>query len=473
MKIFSPERLVVVLVFLAALVCFTGCRKPTDEEAIRETLDDFNKAYASKDIDRLFEFFSKNYVTRMEAEHPGGFEKSKGVLQQTVFAPYKTIGVTSDITSIERVAAGYLVNELVTMKGTDAESQVHVIVQNQRRAITFVKYDDKWEIEQLAGIHLPGVYDSLTPNYPEAGRPGLIYITHISMSFVSVIDPTTNTLIGKIPCGNGSDDIAFAYKANTGYIASANANTVTVFDRTSNAIILEIPVGYFPMALLATPDERYILVSHQSGDGIWVLEEKSRRVVAKLPGLIGSLYLLPGDQMIYQPQIITPYVAVIDPAKNFSVAAKIEVGGRPLALAFTPDGHYAYVTNFDLNEVEKIDTRTRLVVKRIGGIKNPRGIAIAPDGKYAYVTNVLTGTVTIINLVKDTPGDTLDVGTMPTTVTASPGNASAYVCAQAGSVVSVIDLKTRVVVRSIDVADNPINIIVDGGPPAAVSSGRR
>jgi DNA-binding beta-propeller fold protein YncE len=48
-------------------------------------------------------------------------------------------------------------------------------------------------------------------------------------------------------------------------------------------------------------------------------------------------------------------VSVIDTASN-TVTATIPVGRRPAAVAISPDGHHAYVTNTDSSSVSVIDT---------------------------------------------------------------------------------------------------------------------
>jgi YVTN family beta-propeller protein len=56
-------------------------------------------------------------------------------------------------------------------------------------------------------------------------------------------------------------------------------------------------------------------------------------------------------------------VSVIDTATN-TVVATIPVGNDPFAVAVTPDGKHAYVTNSDPNTVTVIDTATNKVWPR-------------------------------------------------------------------------------------------------------------
>jgi YVTN family beta-propeller protein len=83
-------------------------------------------------------------------------------------------------------------------------------------------------------------------------------------------------------------------------------------------------------------------------------------------------------------------VAVINTATN-SVVAVVPVQVQPLAVAITPDGAFAYVTNsgwiFGCDSVSVIDTVTNAVVATVPVGRFPIGVAITPDRAFAYVVN--------------------------------------------------------------------------------------
>jgi YVTN family beta-propeller protein len=56
------------------------------------------------------------------------------------------------------------------------------------------------------------------------------------------------------------------------------------------------------------------------------------------------------------------------------------------AIAFTPDGKFAYVVNRLTRVVLVLDTITKTVVGRVIGTGDTDGIAVAADGKRAYAT---------------------------------------------------------------------------------------
>src|SRR2546425_13083054 len=88
------------------------------------------------------------------------------------------------------------------------------------------------------------------------------------------------------------------------------------------------------------------------------------------------------------------------------VVAVIPVQIQPLAVAITPNGAFAYVTNsgwiFGSNSVSVIDTASNTVVATIPVGSFPVGVAITPSGAFAYVANYNANTVSVINTVTNT-----------------------------------------------------------------------
>ena len=69
----------------------------------------------------------------------------------------------------------------------------------------------------------------------------------------------------------------------------------------------------------------------------------------------------------------------------------------PFAIAITPDGTRAYITNFGSNNfspygttVSVLDLKRNGIVSTIGLGIQPAGVAITPNGLFAYVTNYNT-----------------------------------------------------------------------------------
>ena len=114
--------------------------------------------------------------------------------------------------------------------------------------------------------------------------------------------------------------------------------------------------------------------------------------------------------------------------------APLGVGTYPDAIAVTPDGKRAYVTNYTSNSVTPLDLVTGKVLPSIplGSTAGPAGIAITPEGKTAYVTDAgaagtLGDTITPIDLATDKTLPPITVGPGPQGIAITPDGRHAYV----------------------------------------------
>lgn len=124
-------------------------------------------------------------------------------------------------------------------------------------------------------------------------------------------------------------------------------------------------------------------------------------------------------------------------------------GVQPQDVAFTPDGNTAYVVDPGSNAVSVIcvaacpggiapNTQTT-TVSGFSGV-SPRAVAITPDGKIAYVTNSTSNTVSVIDVIHNTEIGTVAsfTGLSPQGVAFTPDGNTAYVADAGSNAVSVI-----------------------------------
>jgi YVTN family beta-propeller protein len=133
-------------------------------------------------------------------------------------------------------------------------------------------------------------------------------------------------------------------------------------------------------------------------------------------------------------------VSVIDTATNTNLGIDIGVGAAPSAIAITPDGARAYVTNFfNDDDVSVIDTATNTNLGADVGVgAAPIAIAITPDGARAYVANAGDNDVSVIDTATNTNlGIDIGVGGSPFGIAitpAQPPDAAFEIASQAASI---------------------------------------
>jgi DNA-binding beta-propeller fold protein YncE len=116
----------------------------------------------------------------------------------------------------------------------------------------------------------------------------------------------------------------------------------------------------------------------------------------------------------------------------------------PNGIAITPDGAFAYVTNFipGAASIAKIDLATRTIVTIFparGAF--PQNVFITPDGAQLYVTYPFGAVVSIIDLLTNTEAFALSVDT-PRGIAFNSQGTKAYIASAGGSTGTVIELNT-------------------------------
>lgn len=203
---------------------------------------------------------------------------------------------------------------------------------------------------------------------------------------VRVVNLNTNTIVGSpITVGLApaslaiTPDGAFVYVIN--YVdGNTGTGTISIIRTSDNTVVGTIPGFSGPFAIAITPNGYYAYITN-----------------------FGSNNFSP----------IGTTVSVLNLQSN-SVTATIQVGTQPAGIAINPNGLFAYVTNYNTlylgpnftdltagqGTVNVIDIATNKVIFPIVVVgESPANIAISPDGIYAYVSNYTSNTVSVINIL--------------------------------------------------------------------------
>jgi len=201
---------------------------------------------------------------------------------------------------------------------------------------------------------------------------------------ISTIDLNNNTITGQINVGLAPSALAISPHGEFVYVTNyvdgnPGTGTMSVVD-TMTGMVVDTITGFFgPFAVAVTPDGNHAYVTNFGSNNF---------------SPIGST------------------VSVVD-LNSHMIVGTVDVGLQPSGIAITPDGRFAYVSNYNTlyagpnftdltpgqGTVNIIDTATNTVVPPTIAVgQSPDAITISPDGLYAYVTNFTSGTVSVIAL---------------------------------------------------------------------------
>jgi YVTN family beta-propeller protein len=316
-----------------------------------------------------------------------------------------------------------------------------------------------------------------------------VYTADQDSNTVSVIDPSTDTVLGTIPFGaprmdvdadvlgamyDGEIDVhGLGFSRDGRYldVIDVTTNAAHVIDTASNKVVHTIYLGRAPHEGFFSPD----------GNQLWVAVRGQH------------------------------YVAVIDWRRD-QVIDRIQTEDGPSKVVFSPDGRLAYVNHLRALVLDVIDVASHRIVSRVpipssaGGSSDE---AISPDGKEVWlgmpsngwaiaVLNVRTSrveavlntgprtnhpnfvTVGGVNYAYLTVGDLNQTlvyrrspnggpptlvkrihnhGDGPHGIWPSPDNTRMYVALQYSDAVDVIDTRTMNVIRTLHIGQSPMALV--------------
>lgn len=202
---------------------------------------------------------------------------------------------------------------------------------------------------------------------------------------VRVVDLKTDQIVGA-PITVGLAPAALAITPNGKYVYVINyvdgnqgTGTISIIDTRTDLVVGTITGFSGPFAIAITPNGKYAVVTNFGSNN-------------------------------FDP--IGTTVSIVR-LKDNKLVANVEAGIQPSGLAITPDSRFAYITNYNtlyaganftkltpgegtVNIID-IEKKTLLPPTIVVG-QSPHGVAISPNGKYAYTSNYTANTLTVIAL---------------------------------------------------------------------------
>ena len=168
----------------------------------------------------------------------------------------------------------------------------------------------------------------------------MIYVSNhgddLGNDTVSVIDTTTNKVVGSIRVGDEPLDIAYDDPVNKRmYVTNSGDNTVSVIDTTTNKVVGSVRVGDEPLDIAYDPVNKRMYVTNSGDDTVSVIDTTTNKVVGSFTFGVGvgvgpfDIAYDPVNKKMYVTNIGDNTVSVIDTTTNTIVGNPITVGNGP------------------------------------------------------------------------------------------------------------------------------------------------
>lgn len=243
---------------------------------------------------------------------------------------------------------------------------------------------------------------------------------------VIVIDPRKDTIIKRIPIGEGQHlaHVVLSPDSQTAYAVAQETNKLYPIDTQTFLLkrAIDLPAGSGPHGLRISPDGQTAYVALLDGQGLGIVDLTTGDVeVRSLEGIAVQTAVTPDGKYVLASIYDARSVALYDTnLKTVSYITLPESSQGPLQLYPTSDSRFVYVADQGVlynrpanNKLYKLDVTAKTIVDTIVVGKAPHGVVVSEDNQRVYVTNLEGDTVSVIDAATKQEITQIPVGSKP------------------------------------------------------------
>ena len=315
-----------------------------------------------------------------------------------------------------------------------------------------------------------------------------VYAADQTSNTVSVIDPSSNKLLGVIRLGDPVPGALSAlYKGQLlvhglGYspdsktlaVVSVGSNSVTLIDTATNKVKGVIYVGRSPHEAFFTPNGRELWVTVRGEDYVSVIDPIRMREIRRirLANGPGMTMFGPDGRYAFVCSSFTPELAVIDTASRLIIKRLPQTSPFCPNIAVSPENDEVWITLKDVGKVQVFRAKPpfeQIALLNTGPITNHVNFVNNRNGKFAYVTIGGTNEVQAYRRgAKPELVATIPVGDLPHGIWPSGDGTRVYVALENGEHAVAIDTLSNKVIANIPIGQTTQALVY---VPGAVPNG--
>jgi len=313
-----------------------------------------------------------------------------------------------------------------------------------------------------------------------------VYAADQTSNTVSVIDPSTNKLVGVIRLGDPAPGslsplykgqllvhgLGYSPDSKTVAVVSVGSNSITLIDTATNRVKGTVYVGRSPHEAFFTPDGSELWVTVRGEDYVSVIDpiqmKETRRIeIANGPGMTA---FGPDGRYAFVCSSFTPELAVIDVASHQILKRLPQASPFCPNIAVSPENDEVWITLKDVGKVQVFNAKPpfeQKVVLDTGPITNHVNFANNRNGKFAYITIGGPNQVKVFRR-RATPElvATIPVGNLPHGIWPSGDGSRVYVALENGEMAAAIDTLSNQVIANIPIGQTTQALVyVPGAVP--------
>lgn len=305
------------------------------------------------------------------------------------------------------------------------------------------------------------------PDIPISSRDR-VYTADQTSNTVSVIDPSSNKLLGVIKLGDPLPGalsplyrgqllvhgLGYSPDSKTLAVVSVASNSVTLVETATNKVRGTIYVGRSPHEAFFTKDGSELWVTVRGENYVSVIDpiqmkEIRRITIANGPGMT---MFSPDGRYGFVCSSFTPELTVVETASHEIVKQLPQASPFCPDIAVTPENDEIWITLKDVGKVQVLSAKPPFEQKALfetGPITNHVNFVNNRNGKFAYVSlGGLNQVLVFRRGVKAELVATIPVGNLPHGIWPSGDGSRVYVALENDGMVAVIDTETNKVIAN-------------------------
>ena len=248
------------------------------------------------------------------------------------------------------------------------------------------------------------------------------------------------------------------------FVSNSDGDSVSIIDRDTYQVLKTLAVGDYPHHMIVSLDGRYLYLGNTHSNTVSAIDLGTETIVKTLPLLDPyNFFYTPDRKLLVTTATRLGRVGVyavddwtqLGAAKGWTRLAEIPTGKDPNHFAFSPDGHFMYVSNEYSHQLSVIDLQERKLVRQVETGRRPVDMALTLGGKTLFVAIYGEGRVTAYDTESFKELEQIPTGAGAHGMAMSVDGKRLFVSNRDASTVSVIDAASRKVTQTFSIPNGP------------------
>jgi len=251
---------------------------------------------------------------------------------------------------------------------------------------------------------------------------------------------------------------AEAAHANVVVVLNSRDATISLLDQSTYKEVGSIPVGKEPHHLMATPDNKSLIVASAMSNELFFLDPKTGQVQTRVKDIVDPYQIgfSPDQKWFVANALRLDHVDLYRyNGKELTLAKRLPIGKLPSHMAFSADSKMVFVTLQGSDQICAIDLQTQQVKWIMPVGKLPAGIVMTPDGKYLLVGIMGSNYVEVIDWRAQKSVKKIPAGEGTHNFRAMGDKRHLFVSNRVSNTINIIDQQTLENVGTINVPGGP------------------